>query len=132
MRLKYLRQITDTIKRQKAFLSETLHKSKLELAAAMSQLEEAMISQNKSKSYLISVEKSIKQTREMSELGSAALTNIENIVKFLKVEKMHELVFESEPPTTWTEKTDGVNMVSINQETIQVRSPQAFTEKTRL
>ena len=60
LRLKYLRQITDTLKRQKVFLAETLHKSKLELAAAMSQLEEAMISQNKSKSYLISVEKSIK------------------------------------------------------------------------
>jgi len=129
LRLKYLRQITDTLKRQKVFLSETLHKSKLELAAAMSQLEEAMISQNKSKSYLISVEKSIKQTREMSELGSAALTNIEHIVRFLKVEKMHELVFEAEQPTTWTEQTDNAGMVSINQETLQVRSPQAFSEK---
>lgn len=60
-----------------------------------------MISQNKSKSYLISVEKSIKQTRDMSELGTASLLNIENIVKFLKVEKMHELVFEVEPPSVW-------------------------------
>ena len=60
-----------------------------------------MITQNKSKSYLISVEKSIKQTKDMSELGSAALTNIENIVKFLKVEKMYELVFEVEQPTAW-------------------------------
>ena len=68
----------------------------------------------------------------MSELGSAALTNIENIVRFLKVEKMHELVFESEQPTTWTEKTDNTGLVSINQETIQVRSPQAFSEKPRL
>ena len=62
----------------------------------MQQLEEAMINQNKSKSYLISVEKSIKQTRDMSELGAAALGNIENIVKFLKVEKMYELVFDVE------------------------------------
>ncbi len=29
-----------------------------------------MINQNKSKSYLISVEKSIKQTKDMSDLGS--------------------------------------------------------------
>lgn len=60
MRLKYLKQITDTLKRQKLFLIETLDKSKNELQHAMAQLEEAMITQNKSKSYLISVEKSIK------------------------------------------------------------------------
>jgi hypothetical protein len=35
----------------------------------------------------------------MSELGSNALLNIENIIKFLKVEKMYELVFQAEPPT---------------------------------
>lgn len=70
----------------------------------MQQLEEAMINQNKSKSYLISVEKSIKQTRDMSELGSAALQNIENIVKFLKVEKMYELVFDVEQPSPWQEE----------------------------
>ena len=101
LRLKYLKQITDTLKRQKLFLMETLDKSKNELSFAISQLEEAMITQNKSKSYLISVEKSIKQTKDMSELGTAALTNIENIVKFLKVEKMYELVFEVEQPTPW-------------------------------
>ena len=39
----------------------------------------------------------------MSELGMAALHNIENIVKFLKVEKMHELVFDVEPPIPWQE-----------------------------
>lgn len=101
LRLKYLKQITDTLKRQKLFLIETLDKSKKELVHAISQLEESMINQNKSKSYLISVEKSIKQTKDMSELGTAALANIENIVKFLKVEKMYELVFEVEQPTPW-------------------------------
>ena len=34
----------------------------------------------------------------MSELGENALSNIENIIKFLKVEKMYELVFQAEPP----------------------------------
>ncbi len=29
----------------------------------------------------------------MSEMGANALTNVENIIKFLKVEKMYELVF---------------------------------------
>lgn len=67
----------------------------------MTQLQESMINQNKSKSYLISVEKSIKQTKDMSELGTAALSNMENIVKFLKIEKMYELVFDVEQPTPW-------------------------------
>jgi DUF1009 family protein len=62
-----------------------------------------MLNQNKSKSYLISVEKSIKQTKDMSEQGVIALANIENIVKFLKVDKMYELVFEVESPTPWSE-----------------------------
>jgi len=52
-----------------------------------------MINQNKSKSYLISIEKSIKQTREISDLGNTSLVNIENIIKFFKVEKLHDLVF---------------------------------------
>ncbi len=34
----------------------------------------------------------------MSELGANALMNIENIIRFLKVEKMYELVFQAEPP----------------------------------
>jgi hypothetical protein len=66
-----------------------------------------MINQNKSKSYLISVEKSIKQTKDMSDLGSQALLNLENIVKFLKVEKMYELVFDVEQPTPWQEDVGG-------------------------
>lgn len=61
-----------------------------------------MTSQNKSKSYLISVEKATKQTRNISELGENALLNIENIIKFLKVEKMYELVFQAEPPVPST------------------------------
>lgn len=44
---------------------ETLQKSKQELRFNMAQIQESMINQNKSKSYLISVEKAIKQTQGM-------------------------------------------------------------------
>jgi DNA-binding phage protein len=98
LRLKYLKQSAETLVRQKNFLMETIEKSREELKHQMEVLEEAMTSQNKSKSYLISVEKATKQTRNMSELGENALSNIENIIKFLKVEKMYELVFQAEPP----------------------------------
>lgn len=65
----------------------------------MDNLQESLTSQNKSKSYLISVEKATKQTKSMSDMGSNALDNVESIIKFLKVEKMYELVFQAEPPT---------------------------------
>ncbi len=58
-----------------------------------------MLSQNKNKSYLVSVEKAVKQSKGVAECGNAALHNISQIVKFLKIEKMHSLVFETENPT---------------------------------
>jgi len=59
----------------------------------MAQIQESMINQNKSKSYLISVEKAIKQTQSMQEMGVNALKNFEQIITFFKTEKMYELVF---------------------------------------
>lgn len=60
LRLKYLKQSAETLVRQKNFLMETIEKSQQELKHQMEILEEAMTSQNKSKSYLISVEKATK------------------------------------------------------------------------
>jgi len=34
----------------------------------------------------------------MSDLGTVALTNISNIVDFLKIEKMYSLVFDMQRP----------------------------------
>ena len=59
----------------------------------MNQLESSMLSQNKNKSYLVSVEKAIKQSRNVAEISKSALQNILQIVKFFKVEKIHQLVF---------------------------------------
>lgn len=58
-----------------------------------------MLSQNKNKSYLVSVEKAVKQSRNVAELGTQALHNICQIVKFFKIEKMHQLVFNTDSPT---------------------------------
>ena len=55
----------------------------------MNQLESSMLSQNKNKSYLVSVEKAIKQSRNVAEISKSALQNILQIVKFFKVEKIH-------------------------------------------
>jgi hypothetical protein len=89
LRLKYMRQIADVLLRQKSFLSETLEKSKKELEVKMSQLESGMLSQNKNKSYLVSVEKAVKQSRNVADISKSALSNIQQIVKFFKIEKIH-------------------------------------------
>ena len=62
LRLKYLRQTAETLFRQKEFLNESLSRSKQEFNNEMGELRDGMLSQNKNKEYLISVEKSIKQT----------------------------------------------------------------------
>jgi len=98
LRLRYMRQTTDVLLRQKSFLMDTLDKSKNELEAKMNQLEASMLNQNKNKSYLVSVEKAIKQSRNVAEISKSALHNILQIVKFFKVEKIHELVFQTEEP----------------------------------
>ena len=54
----------------------------------------------------------------MSELGANALTNIENIIRFLKVEKMYELVFQAEPPVS-------ASIHSIDKENINTLSPKS-------
>lgn len=63
-----------------------------------------MLSQNKNKSYLVSVEKAIKQSRNVAEISKSALQNILQIVKFFKVEKIHKLVFETEEPSDNNDK----------------------------
>lgn len=90
-----MRQTADVLLRQKQFLSDTLLKSKQELESKMNQLEQSMLSQNKNKSYLVSIEKAIKQSRNVAEISKSAMQNILQIVKFFKVEKIHSLVFET-------------------------------------
>jgi hypothetical protein len=48
----------------------TLQKSKDHLSNKMLQLETSMLSQNKNKSYLVSVEKAVKQSRNVAECGT--------------------------------------------------------------
>lgn len=71
----------------------------MELEMKMNTLESGMLSQNKNKSYLVSVEKAIKQSRNVAEISKSALQNILQIVKFFKVEKIHSLVFQTEEPS---------------------------------
>ena len=72
----------------------------------MNQLESGMLSQNKNKSYLVSIEKAIKQSRNVAEISKSAMQNILQIVKFFKVEKIHQLVFQTEEPSNQVRHDD--------------------------
>ena len=76
LRLRYMRQTADVLLRQKNFLFDTLIRSKQELDAKMNQLESSMLSQNKNKSYLVSVEKAVKQSRNVAEISKTAMQNV--------------------------------------------------------
>jgi hypothetical protein len=93
----------------------TLQKSKDHLSNKMLQLESSMLSQNKNKSYLVSVEKAVKQSRSVAECGTQALHNICQIVKFFKIEKMHQLVFNTES-TTQLKAFEETSLHKLNQE----------------
>ena len=86
-----MRQIAEVLLRQKGFLLETLEKSKKELEVKMIHLEATMLSQNKNKPYLVSAEKAVKKSREVEEISKSAMTNIQSIVKFFKIETVHQV-----------------------------------------
>ena len=51
-----------------------------------------MMADNNNQAYLVSVEKCVKQAKKMADMGTAALQNIQQILQFLKIEKLHELL----------------------------------------
>ena len=52
-------------------------------------MENTMMDDNNNQAYLVSVEKCIKQAKKMADMGTAALSNISQILQFLKIEKLH-------------------------------------------
>lgn len=76
LRLKYLKQQTETLAKQKVFLFETLGKGKSEIQDNLQRMENAMMADNNNQAYLVSVEKCIKQAKKMADMGTAALQNI--------------------------------------------------------
>lgn len=60
LRLKYLKQSTAALAKQKVFLSETLAKGKEEIEQTLHKMEKAMMADNNNQAYLVSVEKCIK------------------------------------------------------------------------
>lgn len=95
LRQKYLKQQTETLAKQKVFLFETLHKGKGEIEESLTKMENAMRAEQP-EAYLVSVEQCIKRARGMADMGTAALQNISQILEFLKIEKLHQLLSDEE------------------------------------
>jgi len=96
LRQKYLRQQTETLAKQKVFLFETLTKGEGSIQDALNRMESALAADNSGRAYLVSVEKCIARAREMADMGTDALHNISQILKFLKIEKLHQLLSDEE------------------------------------
>ena len=96
LKLKYLKQSTETLAKQKVFLAETLAKGKAEILETLMKMENAMLADNNNQAYLVSVEKCIKQAKKMADMGTDALQNISQILQFLKIERLHRLLSDED------------------------------------
>jgi len=77
-------------------LFETLNKGTGEIQENLAKMESAMMADNNNQAYLVSVEKCIKQAKKMADMGTAALQNISQILQFLKIEKLHQLLSDED------------------------------------
>jgi hypothetical protein len=82
--------------KQKVFLSQTINKGASEIDESFRRMEEAMMADNNNQTYLVSVEKCIKHAKRMAGMGSSALTNISQILDFLKIERLHSLLTDEQ------------------------------------
>lgn len=55
-----------------------------------------MMSENGNQEYLISVKKAVKISQTMVDLGLNAIQNVENIVAFLKIDEVRNLIVNQE------------------------------------
>ena len=54
-----------------------------------------MLQDNNNQAYLVSVEKCISRAKLMADMGTDALSNISQILKFLKLEKLHGILADN-------------------------------------
>ncbi len=76
LKLKFVKESTDTLVKQKKFIMEDTERSKEQLKKESLRIEERMMNENSNKDYLISVKKAVKQSQEMIEMGLQALSNV--------------------------------------------------------
>jgi len=77
-------------------LFETLNKGEGEIQETLAKMKSAMMADNNNQAYLVSVEKCSKQAGKMADMGTAALQNISQILQFLKIEKLHQLLSDED------------------------------------
>ncbi len=74
------------------FIVENIDRSSKNLAKESAQVEETMMNQNDNKEYLISVKKAVKMSQTMVELGLQAITQVSQIVAFLKIDEVRNMI----------------------------------------
>jgi len=92
MKQKYLKQQTETLAKQKVFMSETINKGRQDIKDEIQKLENAMLADNNNQDYMLSVKKCIEKAKYFADMGNDSLSNLSQILNFLKIEKLHGLL----------------------------------------
>ena len=73
---------------------ENIERSRLMLLKESEQVEDKMMKQNDNKEYLISIKKAVKLSKEMLDMGFHAISQVQSIVAFLKIDEVRNLILE--------------------------------------
>eukprot|EP00347_Sterkiella_histriomuscorum_P013376 403364949 len=97
LKLQFVKESTQNLLRQKNFLIEDLQKSKKQLTEESDSLEVKAAEQNPAnQDYLISIKKAVAQSKAMLQIGLNSLSNSLQIVSFLKIEELLQMIVEQE------------------------------------
>lgn len=96
LKLRLIRDSVETLYKQKMFIVENIERSRRDLARESAQVEANMMSENGNQEYLISVKKAVKISQTMVDLGLNAIQNVANIVAFLKIDEVRNLIVNQE------------------------------------
>ena len=58
------------------------------------QVEDKMMKQNDNKEYLISIKKAVKLSKDMIDMGFHAISQVQQIVGFLKLDEVRNIIID--------------------------------------
>jgi hypothetical protein len=82
--------------KQKLFLESTLIRGKGEIWENLKIIEKKILEDNNNENFLISIRKCFEYANQVAGMGSNVLDNIQQILAFLKIEKLHSLLSDAQ------------------------------------
>ena len=93
LKIKYVKESTEILLKQKQFTIDNIEKSVRQLGEEKERVMKMMMDENQNRGdYLISVKKAVGQAQNMLNLGMSALNNLLQITSFFKVEELLAMI----------------------------------------